>query len=93
VTEEVLTDSELDQLEALASAASPAPWEPFYGPGIGGPDFVRIGGLDDSQPDMYVDHDGHPAPVADLEFIAAARNYVPRLIAEIKRLRGSEATP
>jgi hypothetical protein len=32
---------------------------------------------------MYVEHDGRPAPVADLDFIAAARNYVPRLIREI----------
>jgi len=58
------------------------------GRGIGGEDFIRLGGDDDSQqPDMYVMHDGRPAPVADLDFIAAARNCVPRLIAEVRRLR------
>jgi hypothetical protein len=77
----------LEKIEALAAHASPAPWIAFSGLAIGGPDFIRIGGDDDSQPDMYVEHDGNPAPVADLDFIAAARNYVPRLVAEIRRFR------
>jgi hypothetical protein len=42
---------------------------------------------DDSQPDMYVRHDDKPAPAVDLEFIAAARNSLPRLIAEVRRHR------
>jgi hypothetical protein len=82
-----LTDAELSELERLIAAASPAPWEAMSGPAIGGPDFIRLGGFDDSQPDMYVDHDGRPAPVAELDFIAAARNHLPRLIAEIRRCR------
>ena len=60
----------------------------FAGAGIGGPDFIRLGGLDDSQPDMYVEHDGRPAPITDLDFIAAARNHLPRLIAEVRQYRG-----
>ena len=42
---------------------------------------------DDSQPDMYVQHDDRPAPVTDLEFIAAARNSILQLIAEVRRHR------
>jgi len=68
------------------AAASPAPWKVFAGPGIGGADFIRLG-ADDSQPDMYVEHDGKPAPASDLDFIAAARNYVPRLLEEVRRHR------
>jgi hypothetical protein len=85
---EPLSQDELAQLEALVIAASPGPWKAFAGPGIGGPDFISLGGDDDEQPDMYVLHDTAPAPVADLDFIAAARNAVPRLIAEVRRQRG-----
>lgn len=47
---------ELDAIEARCRAASTPPWEPF----IEGRDhdsgdtFIRIGGLDDSEADMYV---------------------------------------
>jgi hypothetical protein len=87
VPDEPLSDAELDGLEALTRAASPAPWIAETGPAIGGPDFIMITDYDDSQPDMYVQHDDRPAPAADLKFIAAARNSVPRLIAEVRRHR------
>jgi hypothetical protein len=87
--DESLTDAELSELESLVEAASPGPWIAEYGPAIGGPDFIMITDWDDTQPDMYVEHDGRPAPVSDLRFIAAARNYVPRLIAEVRRCRGA----
>jgi hypothetical protein len=87
MTIEPLSEAELDDLEQMIAAASPAPWQAFAGHGIGGPDFIRLGGNDDSQPDMYIKHDGQPAPVSDLDFIAAARNYVPRLLAEIRQRR------
>jgi hypothetical protein len=93
VTDEPLSNDELDELDKLATSASPAPWIAFGGPAIGGPDFIRIGGDDSSQPDMYVEHDGRPAPVADLDFIAAARNYVPRLIREIRSRRATDKPP
>jgi hypothetical protein len=86
--EKPLSTEELDELEALAASASPTPWIVFAGPAIGGDDFIRLGGDDDAQPDMYVRHDAAPAPVADLDFIAAARNHLPRLIAEVRRRRG-----
>jgi hypothetical protein len=88
VDDEPVTDSELDELERLAEGASPPPWHAFVGPGIGGEDFISLGADDSAQPDMYVQHDGRPAPAADLKFIAACRNYLPRLIAEVRRGRG-----
>jgi hypothetical protein len=87
MSDEPLSATERDELEALVARASPRPWTVFAGPGIGGDDFIRLGGDDDSQPDLYVRHEAAPAPVADLDFIAAARNYVPRLIAEVRRAR------
>ncbi len=87
--EKPLSTEQLDELEALAGSASPAPWTVFAGAGIGGDDFIRLGGDDDQQPDMYVRHEAEPAPVADLDFIAAARNCLPSLIAEVRQHRGS----
>jgi hypothetical protein len=89
MTEEPLTDEELAELERLAAAATPGPWianieeeEP-----IGGDSMIELGLPGDFPPDMYVFHDRRIAPSADIKFIAAARNYVPRLIAELRRLR------
>jgi hypothetical protein len=89
-----LSDDDLDAIEQRASLASPAPWEAFVEDRdhTSGDTFIRIGGLDVSQPDMYVCQYGvGPSPVevsdADLDFIAHARQDVPRLVAEIKRLR------
>jgi hypothetical protein len=89
MAQEDLTDSELDDLEALIAGASPAPWEPFVEgrDHFSGDDFIRMGGLRDDVPDMYVTHETRPAPPADLDFIAAARNYLPRLAAEVRRRR------
>ena len=84
-----LSEAELDELERLTAEASPAPWIAHTGPVIGGDDVIWLGGTDDSQPDMYVWHDGKIAPASDIEFIAAARNCVPRLVAELRRLRAS----
>lgn len=83
---EPLTDEELAELERLVGEASPAPWIACYGP-IGGPDFIQITQDDDSQPDMYVYHEDRTAPVAELEFIATARNYMERLLAEVREHR------
>ena len=50
---------------------------------------IGLDGLpDDFAPDMYVRHDSQTAPAADIKFIAAARNHMPRLLSELRRLRG-----
>lgn len=83
-----LHDDDLDEIESRHIVASPAPWTAFVGPGIGGPDFISIGD-DDAEPDMYVSRDAKPASAADLDFIAHARQDIPRLISEVRRLRSS----
>ena len=89
---EPLTDEELDRIANLANAATAGPWEAFV---TGrnqptGDDFIRCG-LDDTEPDMSVSlwygTRRLPAPVSDLDFIASARQDVPRLVEEVRRLR------
>lgn len=90
-----LSDDDLDRIEARAEASLPSPWEAFVEgrDHLSGDDFIRTGGLDDSAPDMYVvlsywnNERPKPAGAAVLDFIAAARQDVPRLVAEIRRLR------
>ena len=89
MAEEPLTDYELPELERLAAAATPGPWVANIeeeAP-IGGDSMIELGLSGDFPPDMYVFHDRQIAPSADIKFIAAARNYVPRLITELRRLR------
>ena len=86
---ETLTDEELSQLEALTAAATPGPWVASIeeeAP-IGGGSMIELGLPGDFPPDMYVFHDREIAPSADIKFIAAARNYLPRLLAEVRHLR------
>jgi hypothetical protein len=42
-------------------------------------------------PDMYVHRDDEIDTDPEIEFIAAARNYLPRLIAEVRRGRDRSA--
>jgi len=77
-----------------ADEATAAPWEAWVEgrDGTSGESFIRTGGMDDSSPDMYVtlSYWEGPASLAganDLDFIAAARQDVPRLVAEVRRLR------
>jgi hypothetical protein len=52
-----------------------------------GDSFIMVGHEEDADEDMYVSRDSGPAAEADLDFIAAARNFLPRLINEIVELR------
>jgi hypothetical protein len=88
VTGEPLTEAELDELEQLIRATSPAPWQACLGSTVR-QDFIELGSDDEFHPNMYVEHDDTPAPSADLEFIAAARNYLPRLLTEVRRTRSN----
>ena len=86
---EPLSDEEIAELEGLTAAATPARWTANLEEegGLGGDSMIQLGLPGDFPPDMYVFHDRAIAPSADLRFIAAARNYMPRLLAELRRLR------
>ena len=91
-----LTDAELDQMARRADEATAAPWEAWVEgrDHLAGDSFIRTGGLDDNSPDMYVTlsywKNGPSSVTAgadDLDFIAGARQDVPRLVVEVRRLR------
>ena len=85
-----LPGSLLDELERLCDRADPAPWRSMVEgrDHSSGDSFIQVGRDDDRDEDMYVSRDSGPAGPAELDVIAAARNYLPVLIAEIRRLRG-----
>ena len=93
------TDAAVEQIERRCDAASKPPWQSFIEgrDHWGGDNFIRVGGMDDSEPDMYVSRhvaEGlMPASDADLDFIAHARQDLPLLLAEVRRLRGARPAP
>ena len=94
-----LTEADLDAILARAENSLDGPWQSFVEgrDHFGGDNFIRTGGLDDAMPDMYVtlSYWNAEAPKAAtpavLDFIASARQDVPRLVAEVRRLRALNA--
>lgn len=88
-----MDESRLAEIRERARLATGAPWEAFVfsDKNANDEDFIRVGGLDDSKPDMYLIYwlgeSRIPVPVDDLEFIAHARQDIPLLLEEIERLR------
>ncbi len=89
MTGDWLADAELAELRRLSGRAAPAPWRAMIEgrDHTSGDSFIMIGREDDRDEDMYVSRGSGPAAAADLEFIAAARNYLARLLDEITKLR------
>ena len=82
----MISNENLQQWRALADAATPGPWSAETGHGETGPNYI------DSPSGVvaYV-YDSYrgtlPNAEADAAFIAAAREAVPALLAEVDRLR------
>lgn len=84
-----MTDEQLAEIEARANAATPGPW--FWTGrvddwGHSGPDLM---GPNDAVVCQSWGHDADGLEIADsdMSFIANAREDIPALIAEIRRLR------
>lgn len=75
-----LTDTDLDQIEARLRAAAPGPWKSF----IEGRDHTS-GSSFIATPDSDIELTG--ATAADQDFIANARQDLPKLLDEVRRLR------
>jgi hypothetical protein len=94
----VLSATELAAIESRCAAASPAPWESFVEgrDHLAGDGFIRVGGPDGAEPDMYLSRAAgsglQPATIADQDFVAHARQDIPRLLAEVRRLEASNST-
>ncbi|MFE5559534.1 hypothetical protein [Streptomyces sp. NPDC056544] len=97
LSDEPMSEDELAAIEERTAAATPGPWLAWMESrhGIGGESFIQL------RPDAPEDHElyvrrftagdevkgPNTALDADIDFIAAARQDVPRLLAEVKRLR------
>jgi hypothetical protein len=81
---EVLTDAELVEIEARVTAARPGPWwSSIEGRDhAGGESCIQVGEGADRSEDIELGG----ATEADQDFIAAARQDIPRLIATIRAL-------
>jgi hypothetical protein len=89
----------LAELERLEKAATPGPWvSSIEGRDHTSGDNTILTADDPRQldPDVYASirvagGDWHPVAISDQDFIAAARNAVPHLIAEVRRLRRNQS--
>jgi hypothetical protein len=80
----MLTDKQLDEIDARASAATPGTWNCIVSAGM--PD-------DDRGPEIYFGWGAtRDLTEADQKFIVAARQDVPALVAEIRRLKSACVT-
>ena len=89
---EPLTDERLAELERLCAEATPGPWRVRHLCSGCGPDDDEGAGLGleiEGPPQPW--HEGQFARAADAKFIAAARDALPAMIAEVRALREENA--
>jgi len=84
---EPLSDAELAAIAQRCANATPGPWVSSVEgrDHHGGSNIIIVGAVEDNLEDI----EPIGATVADQDFIAAARQDVPRLLAEITRLKSS----
>lgn len=98
-----MTDEELAELERLCAAATPGPW---YWNAEDEEMHTTVAVREEWPPGEWYDRTivldgvwwntgdaGVRASESDIAFIAAARTALPRLIAEVRRLRGHPTSP
>lgn len=80
-----MDDQALAEIEARICAATRGPWKSFIEGRnhMSGDSFIQTGGLDDNCSDIYLSG----GTLQDQDFIAHARQDVPMLLAEVRRLR------
>ena len=80
-----LTESQLAEIEARVQAATPGPWKSMWeGRDHQSGDHFIMRGTDDAR---YDDLFLSPGRIEDQDFVAHARQDVPALLAEVRRLR------
>jgi hypothetical protein len=88
MSDDNITDDDLSAMKARMEATTPGPWTSYF---EGRDHFSGDSFIQTSTQDIYITADdyagggGHFA--ADQDFIAHARQDMPRLIAEVERLR------
>lgn len=86
-----VSDEELAQLQLLSERCDPPPWKSMVEgrDHLSGDSFIQVGEDDDRGEDIYVTRDSGPADAPFLDFIAAARNYRPLLIEDVRQSRSA----
>lgn len=85
-----LSGAELQAIRERRVAATPEPWWSWVEgrDGLSGDTFIGRVLEGARHPDLYLKTEpGESVSVADLDFIAAAREDLPRLLAEVERLQ------
>jgi hypothetical protein len=84
-----LDDDALDRLMRLSELGDPPPWKSCVEgrDHSSGDTFIVIGADADRREDLYLSRDSGPADASTHDLIAEARNALPALIAELRRLR------
>jgi len=79
------SELELQEMEARATAAQPGPWKSWVEGRdfLSGSNFIQTGEGSDRGEDIEL----AGATAEDQDFMSAARQDMPRLIAEVRRLR------
>ena len=85
----MISDDDLDRLQRLSDRCDPGPWTAVVEgrDQMSGDSFIQTGEDNDRGEDIYVTRDSGPAEAAYLDLIAAARTYLPILIAEVRNHR------
>lgn len=88
-----ITEQVLAALDALSKKSDPPPWNATVIRTESGSEdsFIRVGMVDAHGPNIYVTRGDGPAAPEVLRFIANARNMMPLLVDEIRRLRAQLA--
>lgn len=85
----MIPEETLTWLEELSDRCDPPPWRASVEgrDHDSGEDMIMTGEDGDRGEDIYVTRDSGPASAAYLDLIAAARTYLPLLIAELRETR------
>jgi hypothetical protein len=86
-TDEIRADMDIDEVERIAAAATPGPWKVWAMEVLADP--VGDSNLDTALPIARTTDPHRGLRTFNATFIAAARTYVPALIAEVRELRDS----
>lgn len=86
-----VSDQDLDKLQQLSDRCDPPPWRAMVEgrDHESGDSFIQVGGDSDRGEDIYVTRDSGPADASFLDLIAAARTFLPLLIAELRENRSN----
>lgn len=89
LTSDAMTEAAPEGIRRRLESAAPGPWTSMVEgrDHTSGDSFIMVGPPDRRAADFYLTRGTHPASAADQDFVAAARQDIPRLLREIQRLK------